>query len=42
MSPQIYGIKNEYVIDIPKNERIDNPIIKKIINQITSDLYEQN
>ncbi|MGE3859799.1 MAG: ABC transporter ATP-binding protein [Nitrososphaeraceae archaeon] len=42
MSPQIYGIKNEYVIDIPKNERIDNPIIKKIINQITSVLYEQN
>jgi len=42
MSPQIYGIKNEYVIDIPKNERIDNPVIKKIINQITSDLYEQN
>ena len=42
MSPRIYGIKNEYVIDIPKNERIDNPVIKKIINQITSDLYEQN
>ena len=42
MSPQIYGIKNEYVINIPKNERIDNPVIKKIINQITSDLYEQN
>ena len=42
MSPQICGIKNEYVIDIPKNERIDNPVIKKIINQITSDLYEQN
>ena len=42
ISPQICGIKNEYVIDIPKNERIDNPVIKKIINQITSDLYEQN
>ena len=42
MSPRIYGIKNEYVIDIPKNERMDNPVIKKIINQITSDLYEQN
>jgi NitT/TauT family transport system ATP-binding protein len=42
MSPHIYGIKNEYVINIPKNERIDNPVIKKIINQITSDLYEQN
>jgi NitT/TauT family transport system ATP-binding protein len=43
MSPQIYGIKNEYVIDIPKEQRKDNnPIIKNIINQITSDLYENN
>ena len=43
MSPQIYGIKNEYVIDIPKDQRNDNnPIIKNIINQITSDLYENN
>jgi NitT/TauT family transport system ATP-binding protein len=40
LSPLICGIKNEYVIDIPKNERIDSPVIKKIINQITSDLYE--
>lgn len=40
MSPQIYGIKKEYVIDIPKDQRNDNPIIKNIINQITSDLYE--
>ena len=43
MSPQIYGIKNEYVIDIPKDQRSDNnPIIKNIINQITSDLYANN
>jgi len=43
MSPQLYGIKNEYVIDIPKEQRSDNnPIIKNIINQITSDLYENN
>ena len=43
MSPQIYGIKNEYIIDIPKEQRKDNnPIIKNIINQITSDLYENN
>ena len=43
MSPQIYGIKKEYVIDIPKDQRNDNnPIIKNIINQITSDLYENN
>ena len=43
MSPQIYGIKNEYVLDIPKEQRKDNnPIIKNIINQITSDLYENN
>ena len=42
MSPQVYGIKNEYVIDIPKDQRNDNPTIKNIINQITSDLYENN
>jgi NitT/TauT family transport system ATP-binding protein len=43
MSPKVYGIKNEYVIDIPKNERDENnPIIKDIINQITADLYESN
>ena len=42
MSPQIYGIKKEYVIDIPKDQRNDNPTIKNIINQITSDLYENN
>ena len=43
MSPKVYGIKNEYVIDIPKNERDDNnPIIKDIINQITADLYESS
>ena len=43
MSPQIYGIKNEYVIDIPKDQRNDNnPIVKNIINQITADLYENN
>jgi NitT/TauT family transport system ATP-binding protein len=43
MSPKLYGIKNEYVIDIPKEQRSDNnPIIKNIINQITSDLYENN
>jgi NitT/TauT family transport system ATP-binding protein len=43
MSPQIYGVKNQYVIDIPKNERDDNnPIIKNIIKNITADLYENN
>lgn len=42
MSPQIYGIKKEYFIDIPKDQRNDNPTIKNIINQITSDLYENN
>ena len=42
MSPQIYGIKKEYVIDIPKDQRNDNPTIKDIINQITADLYENN
>jgi NitT/TauT family transport system ATP-binding protein len=42
MSPQIYGIKKEYVIDIPKDQRDENPTIKNIINQITSDLYENN
>ena len=42
MSPQVYGIKKEYVIDIPKDQRNDNPTIKDIINQITADLYENN
>jgi NitT/TauT family transport system ATP-binding protein len=42
MSPPIYGIKKEYVIDIPKEQRNDNPTIKNIIKQITSDLYENN
>jgi NitT/TauT family transport system ATP-binding protein len=42
MSPHVYGIMNEYVIDIPKDQRNDNPTIKNIINQITSDLYENN
>jgi len=43
MSPKVNGIKNEYVIDIPKEQRSNNnPIIKNIINQITSDLYESN
>ena len=43
MSPKLYGIKNEYVIDIPKEQRSDNnPIRKNIINQITSDFYENN
>ena len=43
MSPKVSGIKNEYVIDIPKDQRDDNnPIIKDIINQITVDLYESN
>src|SRR5918994_215943 len=40
MSPQIYGIKKEYVIDIPKDQRSDNSSIKNIINQITVDLYD--
>ena len=39
MSPLVYGIKNQYVIGIPKNERDDNnPIIKNI----TADLHENN
>jgi ABC-type nitrate/sulfonate/bicarbonate transport system ATPase subunit len=43
MSPLVYGIKNQYVIGIPKNERDDNnPIIKNIIKNITADLYENN
>ena len=42
MSPKICGIKKEYVIDIPKDQRYENPTIKNIINQITSDLYEYN
>ncbi|HJT83232.1 MAG TPA: ATP-binding cassette domain-containing protein, partial [Nitrososphaeraceae archaeon] len=41
MSPLVCGIKNQYVIGIPKNERDDNnPIIKNIIKNITADLYE--
>ena len=40
MSPRIYGIKKEYVIDIPKDQRNDNLSIKNIINQITADLYD--
>ena len=43
MSPLVYGIKNQYVNGIPKNERDDNnPIIKNIIKNITADLYENN
>ena len=40
MSPRIYGIKKEYVIDIPKDQRNDNLSIKNIINEITADLYD--
>ena len=40
MSPKLYGIKKEYIIDIPKDQRSDNISIKKIINQITVDLYD--
>ncbi|MGZ5485001.1 MAG: ABC transporter ATP-binding protein [Nitrososphaeraceae archaeon] len=40
MSPRLYGIKKEYVIDIPKDQRSDNPSIKNIINEITADLYD--
>jgi NitT/TauT family transport system ATP-binding protein len=40
MSPLLYGIKKEYVIDIPKDQRNDNSIIKNIITQITADLYD--
>jgi NitT/TauT family transport system ATP-binding protein len=40
MSPHVYGIKKEYVIDIPKDQRIDNLSIKNIINEITADLYD--
>jgi NitT/TauT family transport system ATP-binding protein len=40
MSPKLYGIKKEYVIDIPKDQRSDNISIKKIINAITVDLYD--
>ena len=43
MSPLVYGIKNQYVISIPKNERGDNnQDIKNIIKNITADLYENN
>jgi len=40
MSPRLYGIKKEYVIDIPKDQRSDNLSIKNIINEITADLYD--
>lgn len=40
MSPRLYGIKKEYVIDIPKDQRNDNLSIKNIINEITADLYD--
>ena len=40
MSPRIYGIKKEYTIDIPKDQRDDDLSIKNIINQITADLYD--
>ena len=40
MSPRLYGIKKEYVIDIPKDQRSDNLSIKNIINEITVDLYD--
>ena len=40
MSPRVYGIKKEYVIDIPKDQRSDNLSIKNIINEITVDLYD--
>jgi NitT/TauT family transport system ATP-binding protein len=40
MSPRIYGIKKEYIIDIPKDQRNDNLSIKNIINEITADLYD--
>ena len=40
MSPRIYGIKKEYAIDIPKDQRDDDLSIKNIINQITADLYD--
>ena len=40
MSPRLYGIKKEYSIDIPKDQRDDDLSIKNIINQITADLYD--
>jgi len=40
MSPRLNGIKKEYAIDIPKDQRDDNLSIKNIINQITADLYD--
>jgi len=40
MSHLLYGIKKEYVIDISKDQRNDNSIIKNIINQITPDFYD--
>ncbi|HET9773529.1 MAG TPA: ABC transporter ATP-binding protein [Nitrososphaeraceae archaeon] len=40
MSLKLCSIKKEYIIDIPKDERINNPYIKNLIDQITLDLYE--
>lgn len=40
MSPRLYGIKKEYVIDVPNEQRKDNLSIKNIINEITADLYD--
>lgn len=40
MSPKLCSIKKEYIIDIPKEERLNNPDIKNLIDQITLDLYE--
>src|SRR5574339_62009 len=40
MSPKLCSIKKENIIDIPKEERLNNPDIKNLIYQITLDLYE--
>ncbi len=40
MSPRLYGIKKEYLIDVPNEQRKDNLSIKNIINEITADLYD--
>lgn len=40
MSPRLYGIKKEYLIDVPNEQRNDNLSIKNIINEITADLYD--
>lgn len=39
MSAKLCSIKKEYIIDIPKDERVNNPNIKNLIDQITLDLY---